>query len=61
MAAVIDQEYIPIWILEMFETPPEGPTIVATHYGLSHCLVMFAGETPVTNKYLNRLLHVSIV
>ena len=55
MAIVIDQEYIPIWILEMFETPPEGPTVVATHYGPSHCLVMFASETPVANKYPNRL------
>ena len=58
MAVVIDQEYIPIRILEMFETLLEGPTIVATHYGLSHCLVMFASEMPVANKYLNRLLWV---
>ena len=56
MAVVIDQEYILIWILEMFETPPEGPAVVATHYSPSHCLVMFASETPAANKYLNRLL-----
>ena len=55
MAIVIDQEYIPIWILEMFETPLEGLTIVATHYSPSHCLVMFASETPAANKYPNRL------
>ena len=29
MAIMIDQEYILIWILEMFETLPEGPTVVA--------------------------------
>ena len=56
MAIVIDQAYILIWILEMFETPPERPTVVATHYGLSLCLVMFASETPAANKYPNRLL-----
>ena len=53
---MIDQAYILIWILKMFETPLEGPTVVATHYGPSHCLVMFASETPVANKYPNRLL-----
>ena len=42
-------------MIDMFETPPEGPTVVATHYGPSHCLVMFASETPAANKYPNRL------
>ena len=56
MAIVIDQAYIPIWILEMFETPPERPTVVATHYGPSHCLVMFASEMPGGKQYPNRLL-----
>ena len=56
MAIMIDQEYILIWILEMFETPPEGLAIVATHYSPSLSLVMFASEMPAANKYLNRLL-----
>ena len=44
---------------DMFETLLEGPTVVATHYGLSHCLVMFASKTPAANKYPNRLLQLS--
>ena len=56
MAIVIDQEYIPFWILDMFETPPEGPTIVVTQYGPSYCLVMFASEMPGGKQYPNRLL-----
>ena len=40
----------------MFETPLEGPTVVATQYGLSYCLVMFASEMPGGKQYLNMLL-----
>ena len=56
MAVVIDQEYILFWILDMFETLPEGPTGVATQYSSSYCLVMFASEMPGGKQYPNRLL-----
>ena len=36
----------------MFETPLEGPTIVATYYGPSHCLVMFASGKQVSEQAL---------
>ena len=41
---------------DMFETPPEGPTIVATQYSPSYCLVMFASEMPGGKHYSNRFL-----
>ena len=39
----------------MFETLPEGLTIVAIQYSLSYSLVMFASKTPGGKHYPNRL------